>query len=61
MLIVPAIDLIDGVCVRLIQGDFQQKTVYSADPIQVAQDFVSAGAQRIHVVDLDGAKENRKT
>lgn len=56
MLIVPAIDLIDGVCVRLIQGDFQQKTVYSADPIQVAQDFVSAGAQRIHVVDLDGAR-----
>lgn len=54
--IIPAIDLKDGKCVRLYQGDFAQTTVYSDDPVEVAQRWVAQGAGRIHVVDLDGAK-----
>ncbi|WP_139693328.1 1-(5-phosphoribosyl)-5-[(5-phosphoribosylamino)methylideneamino]imidazole-4-carboxamide isomerase [Sporolactobacillus terrae] len=52
----PAIDLIDGKCVRLFQGDYDQSTVYGEDPIQVARSFFAQGAEWLHVVDLDGAK-----
>ncbi len=56
MLIIPAIDIINGRCVRLIQGDYSQERNYDADPVEMAQTFESEGAQIIHVVDLDGAK-----
>ena len=56
MQIIPAIDLIDGRCVRLTQGDYQMRQTYGHTPLQMAQLFESAGATRIHVVDLDGAK-----
>lgn len=56
MYIIPAIDIIDGKCVRLTQGDYTQKTVYSESPVEVAKDFEAAGITRLHVVDLDGAK-----
>lgn len=52
----PAIDLMDGRCVRLHQGDFAQKSVYDADPVARGQAFAAAGAKALHVVDLDGAK-----
>jgi len=54
--IIPAIDLIDGKCVRLSQGDYNQKTVYYNDPLDVAKMFEDTGIRRLHVVDLDGAK-----
>ncbi len=56
MLILPAIDLIDGQCVRLYQGDYNQKKIYNADPVEVARDFEAQGATWLHVVDLDAAK-----
>ncbi len=56
MHIIPAIDLIDGKCVRLTQGDYAQKTVYNEDPLAVAREFAAAGLKRLHVVDLDGAR-----
>ena len=56
MILFPAIDLIGGQAVRLYQGDYAQKTVYSADPVSVACDFRDQGATHIHLVDLDGAK-----
>ncbi len=56
MEIIPAIDIKDGRCVRLYQGDFRQVTVYDDDPVAVAQRWVSEGAQRLHLVDLDGAR-----
>jgi phosphoribosylformimino-5-aminoimidazole carboxamide ribotide isomerase len=56
MKLFPAIDLIGGEAVRLLQGDYDKKTVYSADPVSVALGFKEAGAEYIHVVDLDGAK-----
>ena len=52
----PAIDIRDGRCVRLVQGDYAQETVYGEDPVEVAQMFIDAGVAWIHVVDLDGAK-----
>lgn len=55
--IIPAIDLIDGKCVRLVQGDFDQKTVYGDNPVEVALHFQDLGLKRLHVVDLDGAKK----
>ncbi len=55
MLILPAIDLRQGRCVRLLQGREQDETVYDHDPAAVAERFVAAGAQRLHLVDLDGA------
>ena len=55
MLIIPAIDLKDGRCVRLLQGRKSEMTVYNENPVEVAREFVAAGAQMIHVVDLDGA------
>lgn len=57
MKLYPAIDLLDGACVRLRQGQFAAKTVYSADPLATAQAFVQAGATYLHVVDLSGAKD----
>lgn len=54
--IIPAIDLIDGKCVRLSQGDYAQKTIYNENPLEVAKMFEAAGIQRLHLVDLDGAK-----
>jgi phosphoribosylformimino-5-aminoimidazole carboxamide ribotide isomerase len=56
VLIIPAIDIMGGRCVRLLQGDFEQLTTYSDDPSSVAVDFARAGAQRLHVVDLDAAR-----
>ena len=57
MLIFPAIDLLEGKAVRLLKGDYEQKTVYSNDPVSVAMDFKAQGASCIHIVDLEGAKE----
>ncbi|MDE6860218.1 MAG: 1-(5-phosphoribosyl)-5-[(5-phosphoribosylamino)methylideneamino]imidazole-4-carboxamide isomerase [Duncaniella sp.] len=57
--IIPAIDLIDGKCVRLSQGDYDQCTRYDASPVDMAKRFLDAGLQRIHVVDLDGAKTSQ--
>ena len=57
MQIYPAIDLSGGQVVRLYQGDYDQMTVYGADPCAVARDFIAAGAKYLHVVDLDGAKD----
>ena len=56
MEVIPAIDLIDGRCVRLVQGDYSRETVYSDDPVEVALRWESMGATRIHVVDLEGAR-----
>ena len=56
MTIIPAIDLIDGKCVRLTRGDYGQTKVYGEDPLAVARSFERAGATRLHLVDLDGAK-----
>ncbi len=55
--IIPAIDLIDGKCVRLSQGDYSQKTIYNENPLEVALQFEDAGITRLHLVDLDGAKK----
>ena len=54
--LIPAIDIIDGQCVRLTKGDYQQKTVYRDSPAEVAKEFEQLGFKRLHVVDLDGAK-----
>ena len=54
--LIPAIDIIDGQCVRLTKGDYQQKTVYADDPVSIARHFEAMGFRRLHVVDLDGAK-----
>ncbi|SIS43279.1 1-(5-phosphoribosyl)-5-[(5-phosphoribosylamino)methylideneamino]imidazole-4-carboxamide isomerase [Salimicrobium flavidum] len=58
--IYPAIDMRNGKCVRLEQGDFDKETVYGDSPFDVARDFVEKGASWIHMVDLDGAKEGSK-
>lgn len=55
MIIIPAIDLRDGKCVRLRHGNTQEETIYSDDPVAMAKKWVEAGAQRLHIVDLDGA------
>ncbi|MBI2730640.1 MAG: 1-(5-phosphoribosyl)-5-[(5-phosphoribosylamino)methylideneamino]imidazole-4-carboxamide isomerase [Sphingobacteriales bacterium] len=54
--IIPAIDIIDGKCVRLTQGDYSQKKIYNENPLEVAMEFEDAGLTRLHLVDLDGAK-----
>jgi phosphoribosylformimino-5-aminoimidazole carboxamide ribotide isomerase len=54
--IIPAIDLIDGKCVRLSQGDYSQKIIYNENPLEIAKMFADAGIRRLHLVDLDGAK-----
>jgi phosphoribosylformimino-5-aminoimidazole carboxamide ribotide isomerase len=56
MEIIPAIDIIDGKCVRLTHGDFNQKKIYNENPLEVAKEFEGAGIRRLHLVDLDGAK-----
>ncbi len=56
MELIPAIDLMDGKCVRLQKGDFLKQTIYSDDPLSVARQFEQAGIKRLHIVDLDGAK-----
>jgi len=57
--IIPAIDLIDGKCVRLTKGDYSQKTIYNENPVEVTKEFESVGIQYLHLVDLDGAKAKR--
>src|SRR5215203_5740491 len=59
MEIIPAIDIIDGKCVRLTQGDYSQKKIYNEKPLEVAKEFEDAGLKRLHLVDLDGAKEGK--
>jgi phosphoribosylformimino-5-aminoimidazole carboxamide ribotide isomerase len=54
--IIPAIDIIEGKCVRLSQGDYSKKKIYNENPIQVAKEFEDIGIKRLHLVDLDGAK-----
>lgn len=58
MVIIPAIDIIDGKCVRLAKGDFAKKIVYNDNPLEVAKGFEDAGISRLHIVDLDGANGN---
>ncbi|MDC0957622.1 1-(5-phosphoribosyl)-5-[(5-phosphoribosylamino)methylideneamino]imidazole-4-carboxamide isomerase [Flavobacteriaceae bacterium] len=59
MRIIPAIDIIDGKCVRLSRGDFNTKTIYNDNPVEVAKMFQDSGIQSIHLVDLDGARASR--
>ncbi len=59
MIIIPAIDLIEGKAVRLTKGDYQQKKIYNEDPLEVAKMFEGAGIKRLHLVDLDGAKQKK--
>ena len=54
--LIPAIDIIEGTCVRLTKGDYANKTVYRDDPVSVAKKFEAIGFKRLHIVDLDGAK-----
>lgn len=54
--LIPAIDIIDGKCVRLTKGDYNNKTIYNNNPVEVAREFEALGFKRLHVVDLDGAK-----
>jgi phosphoribosylformimino-5-aminoimidazole carboxamide ribotide isomerase len=61
VLILPAIDLLGGKCVRLAQGDYSRETVYSDDPVEVASRFVDEGATWLHIVDLDGARSGSPT
>jgi phosphoribosylformimino-5-aminoimidazole carboxamide ribotide isomerase len=56
MEIIPAIDIMDGKCVRLTKGDYSRQTIYNEDPLEVVQQFEDAGLRRLHLVDLDGAK-----
>jgi len=56
MTIIPAIDIIDGKCVRLTKGDYSQKKIYNENPLEIALQFEAAGLKRLHLVDLDGAK-----
>ncbi|MDQ6786772.1 MAG: 1-(5-phosphoribosyl)-5-[(5-phosphoribosylamino)methylideneamino]imidazole-4-carboxamide isomerase [Acidobacteriota bacterium] len=57
--IIPAIDLIEGKCVRLAQGDFARQKIYNENPLEVAKEFENAGLKRLHIVDLDGAKSGK--
>jgi phosphoribosylformimino-5-aminoimidazole carboxamide ribotide isomerase len=61
MKIIPAIDIIDGKCVRLSQGDYNQKKIYNENPVEVALSFQDAGLKSLHLVDLDGAKAGKVT
>jgi len=54
--LIPAIDIIDGECVRLTKGDYNEKKIYNSDPLAVAKEFERLGFERLHIVDLDGAK-----
>lgn len=55
--VIPAIDLLDGRCVRLYQGDYQQSQIYDENPVEIARKWTDLGATRLHIVDLDGAKQ----
>jgi phosphoribosylformimino-5-aminoimidazole carboxamide ribotide isomerase len=57
--IIPAIDIIEGKCVRLTKGDYNTKKIYNENPLEVAKEFEAAGIQYLHIVDLDGAKANK--
>ena len=59
MQIIPAIDIIEGKCVRLTKGDYSQKKIYNENPLEVAKEFEDAGLKRLHLVDLDGAKQGK--
>ena len=59
MEIIPAIDIIDGKCVRLTKGDYAQQKIYNENPVEVAKEFEAAGIKRLHMVDLDGAKAGK--
>ena len=61
MTIIPAIDIIDGKCVRLTKGDYAQQIIYNENPLEVAKQFEEAGIERLHMVDLDGAKAGKIT
>lgn len=61
MQLIPAIDLKDGRCVRLFQGNFAAETQYSTNPVEILDRYVALGAERVHVVDLDGAKDGSQT
>lgn len=61
MIIIPAIDIIGGKAVRLTKGDYNQKKIYNEDPLEVAKMFEGAGIRRLHLVDLDGAKQKKIT
>jgi len=61
MILLPAIDMKDGRCVRLQQGDFERQTVYSDDPLEMARAWAGQGAEWLHLVDLDGAKEGGRS
>ena len=56
--IIPAIDIIEGRCVRLSQGDYSRRRIYDASPVDMAKRYADSGVKRIHVVDLDGAKSS---
>ena len=60
MEVIPAVDIRGGQCVRLLEGDYEQETVFDPDPVKVAVRWAEMGARRIHVVDLDGAREGRQ-
>ena len=57
--IIPAIDIIDGKCVRLTHGDYSQKKIYNVSPLEIAKQFEDAGIKRLHLVDLDGARDGK--
>lgn len=59
MEIIPAIDIIDGKCIRLTQGDYAQKKIYNESPLEIALQFESIGIKRLHLVDLDGARQGK--
>ena len=61
MRVIVAIDIIDGKCVRLTQGDFGTKKIYNEDPVDVARKIEDAGVKYLHLVDLDGAREKRSS
>ena len=57
--IIPAIDIIDGKCVRLTRGEFERKKIYSDNPLELAKSYEAAGVKRLHLVDLDGARQKK--
>ncbi len=60
MIIIPAIDILDGVCVRLLKGNYNESTIYTSDPVEMAKKLVSSGCERLHIVDLDAARGRGK-
>jgi phosphoribosylformimino-5-aminoimidazole carboxamide ribotide isomerase len=59
--VIPAIDVMSGKCVRLSQGDFETQKIYNESPLETAKQFEAAGMRRLHMVDLDGAKQGKIT